>query len=124
MLKEKPNTITLTETNFREEVLESSEPVLVKFWADWCGTCEIMAPIIERLAADYEGQIKFGKLDFDANKRLAREYSVTELPSLLLFMNGQLVDHIIGVVSGKVLEARIRKLLFAKNNLEKQLKLT
>lgn len=101
----------LTETNFRKEVLETSEVVLVEIGADWCGTCEIMAPIIERLAADYEGRIKFGRLDIDTNERLAGEYGVTELPFLLFFKEGQLVDHIIGVVSGKVLEERIKALL-------------
>ncbi len=122
MLKEKTNMVTLIETNFRKEVLDSDAPVLVEIEADWCGTCEIMAPMLERLAADYIGQIKFGSLDMDTNRQLAKEYCVTKLPSLLFFKNGQLVDHIIGMVSTKILEERIRKLLYNKIDLDKQSK--
>lgn len=108
--KYKMHTI-LTDENFQKEVLENLEPVLVEIGADWCGTCHIMDPIIEKLAVDYKGQIKFGKLDIDTNERIAREYGVSELPFLLFFKNGQPVDHIIGAVSKKVLETRLKELL-------------
>jgi thioredoxin 1 len=105
--------IKLTEANFRKVVLESREPILVEIGADWCGACHIMAPIIEKLAGEYEGQIKIGKLDIDTNETVARTYGVNELPLLLFFKDGKLLDHIIGTVSKKVLQTRIRTFLKA-----------
>jgi thioredoxin 1 len=103
--------ITLTETNFWKKVLESPIPFLVEIGADWCGSCDIMAPIIERLAIEYEGKIKLGRLDIDANELLAREFGVTGLPYLLFFKDGKLADHIFGITSPVILEARVQNLL-------------
>ncbi|NIT56691.1 MAG: thiol reductase thioredoxin [Aliifodinibius sp.] len=103
--------ITLTGANHWKEVLESPIPFLVEIGADWCGTCDIMAPILERLAIEYEGKIRVGRLDIDTNEQVAREFGVTELPFLLLFKDGNLVDHVIGMVSATNLKARIQKLL-------------
>jgi thioredoxin 1 len=103
--------ITLTEQNFRREVLESPGPYLVEISAEWCGTSHIMAPVIEQLAAKYEGVIKFGNLDIDTQEEAAREFGVTTLPFLLLFKDGKLMDHLIGIISRKVLESRIKALL-------------
>ncbi len=108
---EKTTIITLTEAEFRRRVLENGEPFMVEIGAEWSGNCAIMAPIIECLAGEYEGRIHFGRLDIDANEQIAREFGVTELPFLLFFRDGKLVDHIIGTVSRKVLEVRIKNLL-------------
>jgi thioredoxin 1 len=101
----------LTDNNFQKEVLENPQPVLVEISADWCGTCHIMAPVLKKLAAEFEGQIKFGRLDADANERTAKAYGMRELPMLLFFKDGQLVDYVMGVVSKSALEARIKTLL-------------
>ena len=110
-MKEKMNYITLTDANFEKEMLESKQPILVQISADWSGACHIMAPIIEQLSADYKGQIKVGKLDIDANERVAKEYSVRDLPILLFFKDGQLVDHNIGVVPKEVIAVKVKALL-------------
>lgn len=88
-----------TDDNFGKEVLESSEPVLVDFWAAWCGPCRMIAPVIEELANDYQGKVKVGKLDVDNNQRTAMQYGIRSIPALLVFKNGKVVDQIIGAVS-------------------------
>ena len=103
--------IVLTDENFQKEVMENPEPVLVEIGAEWCGTCHIMAPIIEKLAVQYKGRIKIGKLNIDTNIRIAREYGINELPIMLFFKNGQVVGHVIGAVSKNVLEEQIRAVL-------------
>jgi thioredoxin 1 len=105
----------LTDKNFQEEVLENPQPVLVEISADWCGTCHIMAPVLEKLAVELDGQLKFGRLDVDANERTAKAYGMRDLPMLLFFKDGQLVDFVMGVVSKSVLEARIKTLLQTEN---------
>jgi thioredoxin 1 len=99
--------LTLTDANFQSEVLNSAKPVLVEIGADWCGCCHIMEPIIDRLAIDMGDQLKFGKIDIDTNEQMARDFGVSDLPILLLFKDGQLIDHIIGPISRKELKARI-----------------
>jgi thioredoxin 1 len=101
----------LTDNNFQREVLENTQPVLVEVSADWCGACHIIAPVLEKLVVEFEGQIKFGRLDVDANERTAKAYGMRELPMLLFFKDGQLVDYVMGVVSKSVLEARVKTLL-------------
>ena len=103
-MKADKNHITLTDANFQKEVLESMQPVLVEFGADWCGSCHIIAPAIEELAADFEGQIKITKLDIDDNERVAKEYGIRVPLTLLFFKNSQVVDHINGPVPKRVLE--------------------
>ena len=88
---------TLTDANFQKEVLENSQPVLVDFWADWCGPCHMIAATIEEIAADFEGRAKVGKLDVDANGKIAGQYGIRSIPAILLFKDGQVVDQIIGV---------------------------
>ena len=108
--KHRTHTI-LTDENFEKEVLMSPEPILMEIGANWCGTCEIMAPIIEKLAVDYKGKIKFAKLDIETSERVAIEYDVTKLPIFLFYKDGEVVDHIIGAVSKKVLDNRFKALL-------------
>ncbi len=102
---------TLTDTNFQKEVLESQLPVLVEFGADWCGTCHILAPMIEELMVEYEGKFKVGKIDVDQNKSITRGYGIMELPTLLFLNQGQVVDHIIGAVPKSVLAEKLRAVL-------------
>jgi len=89
--------ITLTESNWNEEVVNSDKPVLVDFWAPWCGPCRIIAPIIEELAEEFEGQIKVGKLNTDENPNIAMQYGIRAIPTVILFKNGEVVDTRIGV---------------------------
>jgi thioredoxin 1 len=99
--------IHLTDDNFQTEVLESSQPVLVDFWAAWCGPCRNIAPIIEELARDYDGKAKVGKLDVDNNQRVAMQYGIRAIPALLIFKNGKVVDQIIGAVPKPHISAKL-----------------
>lgn len=103
--------VKITDQNFEKEVIEFSGFVLVEIEADWCGSCHIMAPIIEKIANQFQTRVKIGKLDMDTNKRTATEFGVTDMPIFLFFQNGKLVDHIIGAISKKDLEARIKNKL-------------
>jgi thioredoxin 1 len=86
-----------TDENFRKEVLESSTPVLVDFWAPWCGPCRMIAPLIDQLAAENSGAVKVGKLNIDNSPGSAQTYGVVSIPTLMLFQNGQVVDRFVGV---------------------------
>ncbi|MDK2991050.1 MAG: thioredoxin 1 [Clostridiales bacterium] len=88
--------ITLTADNFDDEVLKSDKPVLVDFWAAWCGPCRMVSPIIDELAADYAGKIKVGKVNVDEQRSIAERYRIMSIPTIYLFKNGQPVDKIIG----------------------------
>mgnify|MGYP001494158460 FL=1 len=87
-----------TSDDFKSEVVESDTPVLVDFWAEWCGPCKVIAPVVEELATDYEGKIKFGKVNVDDNNMVASEYGVRSIPTLLIFKNGTVVNQIVGAV--------------------------
>ena len=84
--------------DFKSEVVESDTPVLVDFWAEWCGPCKVIAPVVEELAKDYEGKIKFGKVNVDDHNMVASEYGVRSIPTLLIFKNGAVVNQIVGAV--------------------------
>lgn len=90
--------IALTDDNFAGEVLESDKPVLVDFWAAWCGPCRMVGPIVEDLAGEYDGKAKVCKLDVDAAQKTAGEYGIRSIPTLLIFKDGKVADQIIGAV--------------------------
>lgn len=90
--------VTITDENFEQEVVNSDLPVLIDFWAVWCGPCKAIAPIVEELADEYNGKVKFGKLDVDNNQQTSIKYGVRSIPTLLLFKEGKLKDTIIGAV--------------------------
>lgn len=103
--------ITLNNSNFDQEVLNSDLPVLVDFWAVWCGPCRAIAPIIEDLAKEYAGKIKVGKVNVDENNELASRYGVMSIPTMKFFKNGKIVNEIIGAAPKPQFEGAIKKLL-------------
>lgn len=100
-----------TSTNFESEVLNSEIPVLVDFYADWCGPCKMMAPIVEELANKYDGKVKVGKCNIDEEDGLARLYRVMSIPTMKIFVGGKEVGMIVGAVPQEELEAQIEKVL-------------
>jgi thioredoxin 1 len=99
--------VHLTDDNFQAEVLNSDKPVLVDFWAAWCGPCRMIAPAIEELARDYDGKAKVGKLDVDNNQRVAMQYGIRSIPALLIFKDGKVIDQIIGAVPKAHIAAKL-----------------
>ncbi len=100
-----PNIVTLTQQNFASEVLQSPIPVLVDFWAEWCGPCKMIAPILDELADEYEGKVKIAKVNIDEQQTVAAEYGIRAIPTLLLFDKGQVADQIVGLRSKRDLKA-------------------
>jgi thioredoxin 1 len=88
----------ITDDNFEKEVLQSNEPVLIDFWAVWCGPCRMIAPIVEEMAGEYAGKAKIGKLDVDSNPMVASKYGIRSIPTILIFKDGKVVEQIVGAV--------------------------
>jgi thioredoxin 1 len=101
--------VQLNENNFEQEVLKSDYPVLVDFWAPWCGPCQLVGPIIEELAKSYQDKLKVAKLNVDENSNLSSRYQILSIPTLILFKNGQPVDSVIGATTKHKLEALLRR---------------
>ncbi|MFO1022844.1 MAG: thioredoxin [Planctomycetales bacterium] len=101
--------LELTEANFKEEVLDSSVPVLVDFWAPWCGPCRMIAPTVEALSTEMAGKAKIAKINTDNNTNLAIQYDISSIPALLLFKGGQIVEKFVGVTPKERLSAAIDK---------------
>ncbi len=102
--------LTLTEANFKREVLESSKPVLVDFWAAWCAPCRAIAPAIEALASEFEGSAKVAKVNVDEQPALAESFGIRSIPTVLFFQNGKVVDQIFAAVPEKVLAGKLSAL--------------
>jgi thioredoxin 1 len=101
--------IQLTDSNFEQEVLKSEKPVLVDFWASWCGPCKAIGPVVEELATAFKDQVKVGKLNIDDNPNAAKTYGVMSIPTLVLFKGGNMIDKVIGLVPKGRLEELIKK---------------
>ena len=99
--------ITITKNNFSSEVLNSDKPVLVDFWASWCGPCKMLAPVIEQIAEEYEGKVKVGKVNVDEETELARQFQISSIPSLLVFKNGKVVKSAVGYMPKESVERLI-----------------
>ena len=103
--------VVLTDGNFKAEVLDSKIPVLVDFWAEWCGPCRMVSPIVEKLAKDYSGKLKVGKLNVDDNSEVPSQYGIQGIPTLLFFKNGQVANQIVGFQPEHKLKNVIDKIL-------------
>jgi len=100
--------IEITDANFDAEVLKSTTPVLVDFWASWCGPCKMIAPAIEEIAGEFAGTLKVGKMDVDANPMVPTKFHIQSIPTLLIFKNGAVVEQIVGAAQKKNLIAKIQ----------------
>jgi len=103
--------IELTDANFEEVVLKSDKPVLVDFWAEWCGPCRMVGPIVEELSGDYEGKAVVGKVDVDSNPNISMQFGIRNIPTILFFKDGQVADKQVGAVPKNTLSAKIDALL-------------
>jgi thioredoxin 1 len=101
----------LTDRNFEEEVLKAEVPVMVDFFAPWCGPCRMVGPIVEKLSGEYDGRFKFGKLNVDENPEMARKYGVMSIPFMVFFKDGEKVDEVLGAVPEGTLRPRVDALL-------------
>ena len=103
--------LAFNDSNFQDEVLNSEIPVLVDFYADWCGPCKMMSPVVDELSREYEGRLKVGKVNVDENTNVAQQYRVMSIPTILLIKNGQVVDQVVGAVPKAQLTGKIDSIL-------------
>jgi thioredoxin 1 len=102
-----PLIVTLTQDNFAQQVSQSSTPVLVDFWAEWCGPCKMIAPLLDELADEYQGKVKIGKVNIDEQQALATQYGIRAIPTLLLINKGQVTEQMVGAKSKRDLKASL-----------------
>lgn len=100
--------LEITDSSFKETVLDSDKPVLVDFWAVWCGPCRVLGPIIEEVAADFEGKAIVGKVDVDNNQQVSVDYGIRNIPTVLIFKGGEVVDKIVGVAPKEVIAEKLQ----------------
>jgi len=105
------HTVTFSDANFDEEVLASDKPVLVDFWAEWCGPCKALTPLIDELAAEYKGKVKVGKVDTDANREISVRFSVSAIPTVMVFKGGELVEKFVGLRGKKDFKAALDRII-------------
>jgi thioredoxin 1 len=103
-------TIEINETNFEQEVLQSKEPVVVDFWAEWCGPCKMLSPVLDEIATEQSGRVKVAKANIDQNPTLAARYGIQSIPTLLYFVGGELKDQTIGAVPKRTIVSKLEKL--------------
>ena len=101
--------VEVTDTTFDEEVIKSDAPVMVDFWADWCAPCKMIAPIVEELAEEFDGKVKFAKMDVDSNPKTPTQYGIRGIPTLLIFNGGKPVDQVVGAVPKSALKRRLEE---------------
>ena len=102
-------TIEITDANFQDVVIEAGKPAVVDFWAEWCGPCKMIAPVVEQLATEYQGKLKVGKVDVDSNQQTAMQFGIRSIPTLLIFKNGKVVEQIVGAVPKAALADKVSK---------------
>ncbi len=105
------NIVILTQETFEKEVLQSAQPILVDFWAEWCGPCKMLGPILDELAAEYEGRVRVGKVNVDDHQGLATQFGISSIPALLLFDKGQVTSQMVGLRSKRDLKASLDRVL-------------
>lgn len=105
------HTLSFSDANFDEEVLACDKPVLVDFWAEWCGPCKALSPLIDELATEYSGKVKVGKIDTDANREISVRFSVSAIPTVMVFKGGELVDKFVGLRGKKDFKAALDRII-------------
>ena len=113
MIQEPQSYVTLTDGNFQREVIESQKPVLVDFWAPWCGPCQAMGPVISELADEFQSRAVVAKIDVDNNPEMAARYGIRSIPTLMIFQNGKITDQMVGTMPKKALAQKLEDRLQA-----------